>query len=131
MNGAREFSLLMNTGQHGRLFISSGHHARGRTFHVWVLPFGEVVREGCWPSKDAVEVYGIIGGQPGWTESYGWLRAGPWQKDFEALVAARRVAIAEAKREREEQEQAVEREKTQRAAAVLATYAPYGDSHGS
>lgn len=121
MNGAREFALLFNSGQHGRLFISSGHHARGRTFRVWVLPEGEVV-EGNYPSQDAVEVYGIVGGQPGWTEYYGWLREGPWQKDFEALVATRRAEVEAADRAREEHRQEAEKAKAQKASSVLSTY---------
>lgn len=124
MRGAREYARLFDSGQYGRLYISPGHHARGLTFNVWVLPEGEVVREGGYPSQDAVEVYGIIGGQPGWTEYYGWLRDGPWKKDFEALVAKRRTAVADAQKAREEREQAAAKEKEQRAAAILATYSP-------
>lgn len=28
--------------------------------------------------KDLFKVYGIIGGNPGWTETYGWLHKGTW-----------------------------------------------------
>lgn len=28
----------------------------------------------------------MTGGHRGWTESYGWLKKGPWQEDFNKLV---------------------------------------------
>jgi hypothetical protein len=82
MTGAREYAPLFRTGQYGRLFISSGRHARGYEFTVWVLPEGEDVPQGDYPSSKAVEVYGVLGGQRGWTEWYGWIKDGPWQADF-------------------------------------------------
>jgi hypothetical protein len=69
MNGAREYATLFpgNT-QVGRLALISGSHARGSTFRIYVLPEGEVMSEngrGNPPlNKDAVEVYGIVGGSP-------------------------------------------------------------------
>lgn len=91
MNGARQFAEYFETGQYGRFYIVSGCHARGKTFHIFILPEGVEAR-GNGPNNaclntDAVEVYGIIGGQPGWTESYGWLHRGKWEDDFAALVA--------------------------------------------
>lgn len=97
MQGAREYANLFQTGQHGRLYLVSGEHARGKTFRIFVLPEGEpVMHNGSHNpplNKDAVEVYGILGGQPGWTEYYGWLRAGKWQQDFAGLVADRKAEI--------------------------------------
>lgn len=91
MKGAREYAQLFKIGQDGRFYIVSGTHARGLTFHLQILPEGEeAIPNGpnnlCL-NKDAVEVYGIIGGQPGWTESYGWLYRGSWEEDFERMVA--------------------------------------------
>lgn len=90
MQGASEYARLFTTGQYGRLYITSGRHARGRTFHIFVLPKGEEAKPGGGNNpplnRDAVEVYGIVGGHPGWTERYGWLREGPWQDDFQKLV---------------------------------------------
>lgn len=87
MQGSRGYCDLFTTGQYGRLYISVGSHARGSTFHIWVLP--ENLPEK-WTRihevPDAVEVYGVTGGQPGWTETYGWLHTGKWQEDFEMLV---------------------------------------------
>lgn len=88
MTGARKYAGLFKTGQYGRLYITSGSHARGDTFHIQVLPKGEKAKpnydQQCLNS-DAVVVYGVVGGNPGWTESYGWLHKGKWQEDFEKL----------------------------------------------
>jgi hypothetical protein len=78
MTGARKYARLFETGQYGKLYIESSSHARGLTFHIWV---GGEPR-----GKDSVEVFGIIGGNPGWTESYGWLHEGAWQEDMHKLV---------------------------------------------
>ena len=98
MQGAREYAKLFETGQYGRLYIVSGGHTRGTTFHLYVLPIGEVAKSN-GPNnppicEDAVEVYGIIGGNPGWTETYGWLHMGKWTRDFETMVAVRQAEIA-------------------------------------
>lgn len=97
MNGAREYSTMFSSGQYGRLYFVSSHHARGRTFRIYVLPESVAAipngSQNAPLNSDAIEVYGITGGQPGWTESYGWLHEGRWQQDFAALVAARREEI--------------------------------------
>lgn len=123
MQGAREYAQLFRTGQYGRLFICSSSHARGREFNMWVLPEGETVPEGSYPSAKAVKVYGPVGGQLGWTEWYGWLHKGPWQADFEKLVAERRSAIADAEERRQQEAAARERERLAQQADVLASYA--------
>ena len=90
MKGAREYAQLFETGQDGRFYIVSGKHARGLTFRIQILPEGkEAIPNGhgnLCINNDAVLVYGVISGQPGWTESYGWLYRGPWEKDFMKLV---------------------------------------------
>ena len=90
MYGAREYAELIPTGQYGRLYCTSGVHARGKTFRIQVLPKDEeAISNGSGNmcvNKDAVVVYGVIGGQPGWTEYYGWLHHGKWEKDFESLL---------------------------------------------
>jgi hypothetical protein len=75
MTGAREYAQLFESGKYGNFRIESGKHARGYEFHVFI----------CTPEGEA-EVYGILGGQPGWTEYYGWLYHGPWEYDFKKLV---------------------------------------------
>jgi len=126
MQGAHEYATLFSTSQHGRLYLVSGSHGRGKTFRIFVLPEGEAaIPNGSINAplnRNAVEVYGIVGGQPGWTESYGWLHEGKWQDDFYDLVERRR-ADDEAARARnvartQASEDAVKAEKL----ALLATY---------
>jgi len=99
MEGAREFSTMFKTGQYDKLFLTSSHHARGKTFHIHVLPEDVKVesREELYKIKGRVEVYGIIGGQPGWTERYGWIHQGKWCADFGKLVIAREEEIKNSK----------------------------------
>ena len=92
MNGAREYAELFKTGEYGKLYIKSDYHARGRTFHIYV---GE--------ENKRVEVYGITGGQPGWTETYGWLHEGAWQNDFETLLQTRRLEVEVEKKKEQAQ----------------------------
>jgi hypothetical protein len=102
MEGAREYARLFKTGQYEKLYIVSGEHARGKTFYVYVLPEKEqAISNG--PNngplnKDAVLVYGIVGGNPGWTESYGWLHKGKWQEDFEKLKLSKEMELAASER---------------------------------
>ena len=90
MKGAREFATLFRTGQHGKLYITSGEHARGKTFRIQVLPVGEEAipngSNNLCLNDNAVTVYGVVSGNPGWTESYGWIHNGPWEDDFAELV---------------------------------------------
>jgi len=71
MKGAREYADLFETGQYGRCYFVSGEHGRGKTFRIYVLPIGEMaIPNGSMnpPLNDGdVCVYGMIGGQPGWT----------------------------------------------------------------
>ncbi len=94
MLGAREYATLFKSGQYGRLYIESGEHARGKTFAIWILPSCEPLQTNPRTSSSAVQVYGITGGNPGWTETYGWLHRGKWEQDFYTLVEARRAEIA-------------------------------------
>jgi hypothetical protein len=101
MKGANEYcNTFKKAEQVGRLYLLPSSHARGPTFHIYVLPEGVAVIEngGRNPplNKNSVEVYGIIGGQPGWTESYGWLHDGKWQDDFNKLYEQRKAEIEKA-----------------------------------
>jgi hypothetical protein len=51
------------------LFVTASH-ARGETFFIYLI--GD--------NDELFEVYGITGGQRGWTETYGWLRKGTWTR---------------------------------------------------
>lgn len=125
MNGAREFATLFKTGQHGRLYLVCGSHGRGETFRIFVLPEAEVAKpNGPNPplNSDAVEVYGITGGQPGWTETYGWLHKGPWQADFNALTDAARKEADESEATREQRKVQQAETAKQREKDLLAKY---------
>lgn len=126
MLGAKQYAELFRTGQVGRLYLVSGSHARGKTFHIYVLPEGvEAQSNGTNNAPlncNAVEVYGITSGQPGWTESYGWLHAGKWQHDFFEMVANRQAEIANKKALENSHEKAAEDERKAKVAALLATY---------
>jgi len=82
MKGADEFKdafpVYKGRVDYGSLSVFPGEHARGYTLNVYA---------------NGVNVFGIVDGNPGWTESYGWLHKGPWQKDFETLVESRMAAI--------------------------------------
>lgn len=123
MRGAREYAeLFKSPQQHGKLFLVPGSHARGDTFRIYVLPYDYTLVGMPWQEKDAVEVYGIVSGNSGWTETYGWLHRGPWVEDFEAIVAKRKEEVEEQKRKRQqEKEEAVLAEK-QRTKDLLAKY---------
>lgn len=97
MQGAREYAQLFKTGQYGNLYLVSGSHARGHTFNIFVLPAGCVAKPN-GPNnpplnKDAVEVFGVTGGNPGWTEYYGWMHMGKWQDDFAKLVDSKKAGL--------------------------------------
>ena len=122
MNGAGEYGKIFRSGQHGKLFLVSSSHARGRTFHIWVLPEGVQITDRPWYEPRAVEVYGITGGNQGWTETNGWQHKGPWQEDFFALVVKRLEEIAAVAAQKEQERSAREAEAVSRKAALLAAY---------
>jgi hypothetical protein len=118
MKGAREYAGLFKTGQYGKLYITSFYHARGKTFRIQVLPEGEKAKSNgpgnpCL-NKDAVTVYGIVLGQSGWNEKYGWLYKGPWQEDFYKLVEKRKKEIEnreEIEKKRKQEKEEAERQR--------------------
>jgi hypothetical protein len=67
------------------IIIVSGSHARGRTAHIFLVDCDDYIGNiiNC-PNK--LEIYGIVSGQPGWDEVYGWLHSGSWVKIIEKLV---------------------------------------------
>jgi hypothetical protein len=94
MKGADEFcKVFKKTERIGRLYLLPDSHARGKTFRIYILPEGEkVIKNGdCNPplNSNCVEVYGIISGQPGWTDAYGWLHTGKWVDDFNEIYKTR------------------------------------------
>ena len=130
MQGAREYAnLFRSVQQRGRLYVVPGCHARGKTFHVYVLPEGEAANAfGANPpvNKDAVEVYGAISGQCGWDEVYGWIHYGPWQSDFERWVEELRREKEEKEAELLEAGKKLQEAEKLRVAKLLAGYTPEG-----
>ena len=125
MQGAREFATLFaDNKKRGRLCPIAGSHARGKTFHLYIVPEGFVVPTGMHPAgvPGAVEVYGITGGQPGWTETYGWLHRGKWEHDFAALVESRRAEIAANNARRAAEDERRKDAERQKIADLLANY---------
>jgi hypothetical protein len=78
MKGARELASVVDSGVYGKLRVVSSSHARGLTFHIYAYATPEDAEGGI----NGVEVYGVVSGHLGWTESYGWLRSGKWCDDF-------------------------------------------------
>lgn len=80
------------TKRYGPLYIVSGSHARGKTFHAYLLDPGQELppnpRSG--PNnrhpdlRDDQEIYGVVRGQRGWTEEYGWIETHPGVQDGSA-----------------------------------------------
>lgn len=124
MKGAREYANLFGREQHGKLLLLSGSHARGSTFRIYVLP-SEDVLPNLWQvtlPEESVEVYGVVGGQCGWTETYGWLHSGKWQEDFESLVKQRKLEVAKRQEVIEEQKRLAEIERKSKVVNTLADY---------
>lgn len=122
MRGAREYAELFGREQHGKLYLVPGSHARGRTFHIYILPSAEPLDGSVYSCKDAIEVYGIVSGQPGWTESYDWLHRGRWEEDFAKVVSARREELAARENAAHERNVAAQRERELRTQKLLDSY---------
>mgnify|MGYP001601647952 FL=1 len=114
MNGARELGKLFGQGEFrsGKLLIVSGKHARGRYFHIYTV--------GDDGSK--TEVYGILGGQPGWTEYYGWLHKGKWQDDFFEVCKRQQQAVEKHRAELMAEKEARRRAEEEKVRNALAAY---------
>ena len=101
MQGAREYAELFGgSGQYGKFYIETGSHARGRTFRIWILKSARTLTstEDVHISKvEGVEVYGVVSGNPGWTEAYGWKHRGAWIKDFNEIVRKKKTEALQKK----------------------------------
>jgi len=63
--------------KHKNIVFVLSTHARGKCFKIWIYENDNI--KGTLKDNH-LEVYGITGGQPGWTETYGWLHNGSWVK---------------------------------------------------
>jgi len=136
MKGADELAPLFLTGQYGRLYIVSGHHARGLTFSIYVLPLGEkAISNGSNTAplnEGALEVYGAISGTLGWTESYGWLHAGPWCYDFQLLVRNKKELLCQEEKQKIDNQKEEEEKKARHKKELVDRYCSdyYGIKEG-
>jgi len=125
MKGA-EKAHLFKTGQYGRLYITSGSHARGNTLRIQVLPEGEIAipngRNNVCLNKDAVMVYDAVSGQLGWTETYGWLHKGKWQDDFRKLVVDAEKKIEYLRKQSEKSKAEKQKQEEERLSKLLSNY---------
>lgn len=85
----------------GNVLFVIASHARGNTFFIYLID----------ENNKLFKVYGITGGQPGWTETYGWLHKGTWTKPILAYLRKleRDITIHdenEAEKDRREQAEA-------------------------
>ena len=117
MIGADEYADLFKIEQVGKLYLVPGNHARGKTFQIYVVPDGKRA-----PCEDMVEVYGAVSGQPGWTESYGWLFHGSWETDFYRLVEKRKRDLDKSRALEETARSEAEKEQQNRVRDLLAKY---------
>jgi len=65
----------------GNIIYALSDHARGKCFRVFLVEniHGLTDKE-LINSSNRFEVYGVLGGQNGWTEYYGWKHEGNWVK---------------------------------------------------
>ena len=125
MQGADDYYDLFNgkSQQIGRLFFQLSTHARGKCFEIFLLPKGvEAKGSTIGGVKDIVEVYGMTGGQRGWTETYGWLHKGKWQDDFSAIVEQKKVERETNRLKYEEKIKAAKEQKEGKVNGLLSSY---------
>lgn len=126
MKGAREYANLFVTGQYGRMYIVSGNHGRGRTFRIFILPEGEQAKENgpnnACLNESAVEVYGVVSGQPGWTEEYSWIHYGKWVEDFHAMASFATEVARDKAAQQTDRNNLAKQKQVERDLQLLATY---------
>lgn len=122
MQGAREYVDVFEMGlsQFGKLAVLLGSHGRGLTLRVFVLKDGSSIEN--IHRAEAVEVYGVVSGQIGWTERYGWKHDGPWKEDFERIVFELREKAKKKEKERELQALAKKKAEAAKVNAILEGY---------
>lgn len=125
MKGA-EKAHLFETAQYGKLYIISSKHARGKTLRIQVLPEGEKAipngKQNPCLNENAVMVYGVVSGNPGWTETYGWLHEGKWQEDFYRLVEKAEEKNKKEKAQKEKREKERQEKERERISKLLNSY---------
>lgn len=62
----------------GNVLYALSDHARGKCFRICLVKDNTLVDKELVSKDNCLEVYGVIGGNLGWTEEYGWLKKGTW-----------------------------------------------------
>jgi len=127
MKGADKYcEVFKENEQIGRLAFVPGEHARGKTFEIFVLPEGVQAkwngRNNSPLNKDTVEVFGVVSGDPGWTEEYGWKHEGPWIDDVKTIYEGRKADQERLKRSDQAGKEQREKLKIARTNELLSTY---------
>jgi hypothetical protein len=125
MQGANEYYDLFSgeSQQIGRLFLQLHTHARGKCFEIFLLPEGVDIKGDRISGRDNVEIYGMTGGQRGWSERYGWLHTGKWQEDFYAIVKQKKAEREDSKKQHKEEIEAQDLKNKENVNGLLSTYA--------
>lgn len=125
MQGADKYYNLFSgkSQQIGRLFFQFHTHARGKCFELFLLPEGVSVKSSTISgTKDAIEVYGMTGGQRGWTETYGWTHKGKWQDDFNDIIEQKELEVKASNIRRKIEVEANEAERKEKVNGLLSSY---------
>ncbi len=126
MQGAKQYYNLFGgkSQQIGRLFFQLSTHARGKCFEIFVLPEGVKVAtdQHIGGTKDAIGVYGVISGQRGWTEAYGWIHKGKWQNDFNTIVEQKKTERETVKLQQESEKEVADTKAKDRVSRLLSNY---------
>lgn len=124
MKGAdRYYNLFGKSQQLGRLFLQLSKHARGKCFEIFVLPDGVTVdRPNIEGIGSAVVVYGVVRGQRGWTEEYGWIHEGKWKDDFLEIVRKKDAEREQTSRKDEEIKASQKKAEEERISNLLESY---------
>jgi len=94
--------------KHKNVVFVLSEHARGETFKIWIYKsenFDDAL------VAEHLEVYGVIGGQPGWTEEYGWTISASWVDYILAYFGYLRVETEKREIEIEEGKKKIAHEK--------------------
>lgn len=73
-------------------------HARGKTFSIWIYETDYIIDA---LKDNHIEVYGMTGGQRGWTETYGWTKDGLWKPYIERYFSDLHKIIEKREQEQE------------------------------
>ncbi|PGF05175.1 hypothetical protein [Bacillus toyonensis] len=93
---------------HGNLIFVKATHGRGKTFRIFITEDPTQSHEQI--KETALEVYGVTGGQLGWTETYGWIHEGAWVDAIEQYFAtlSNTLHLLKETRKKEKEEKNVE-----------------------